>query len=132
MKCIVVLFLFGTACREEPAGPPTMSVHRERSRPAHSRCDECPLLGDVIKVDVRGPSRMARGVVVYLDDRHVKGCFGCDDLSLTIDALGRYMIVGFQMDRAVSCLPSYEGYDSDVFALQRCNAFIVTSEIIVR
>jgi hypothetical protein len=120
------------AVRDEKAGPPTLSVHHERTSTVRSRCDECPQPGDVIKASVRGPSSMVRGVSVYREEGFVRSCFGCDDLSMTADLLGRYLVVGFQMSRAASCVLPCGSYDGDVVALQRCGAVLVTSEVIIR
>lgn len=113
-------------------GPPTMSVRHERTSITRSRCDECAQPGDVIKISVRGPSRLVRGVAVYRDDGFIKGCVGCDDLSVIADSLGRYAIIGFQMDQDHECTLPCAGFDADAAALQRCGAFLATSEIVVR
>jgi len=131
--CLIgLLVAAGLRSSDEKAGPPTMSVHHERTSTVLSRCDECPQPGDVIKASVRGPSSMVRGVSVYRDEGFVKGCLGCDDLSVTADSLGHYLIVGFQMDRAGSCVLPCGSFDADAVALQRCGAFLVTSEVVVR
>lgn len=118
--------------RDEQANLPTLSVHHERTSTVRSRCDECPQPGDVIKASVRGPSSMVRGISVYRDEGFVKSCFGCDDLSMTADLLGHYLVVGFQMRRSGSCVLPCGNFDSDAVALQRCGAVLVTSEVIVR
>jgi|SRR5882672_858993 len=117
---------------ETKAGPPTLSVHHERTSTVRSRCDECPQPGDVIKARIQEPSSMVRGISVYRDEGCVKSCFGCDDLSTTADLLGHYLVVGFQMNHADSCVSPCGDRSSDVVALQRCGAVFVTSEVVVR
>lgn len=117
---------------EEKAGPPTLSVWHERTSTIHSMCDECAQPGDLIKAHMRGSSSAVRGISVYRDEQHVKGCFGCDDFSMTADLLGRYVVVGFQMDRTAGCAQPRGDYDGDVVALERCGACLVTSEVVVR
>jgi hypothetical protein len=143
MRYVLVLFCVGIAClvaslliegppRVEVLSPPSLSLRHERTSTEHSRCDECPQPGDVLKAHLEGSPLAVHGISVYRNELHAHSCIGCDDLSSVADGIGRYTVVGFQLDRHGSCELPCGGLDTDIVALMRCGAVVTTKTVDVR
>lgn len=129
---LAVLLLAIIACRPEEVGPPTLTVEHVRTSTVLSRCDECTQPGDLIKIRVQGPSSMLRGIAVYRNELHDKSCFGCNNFSTIVESIGHYVVVGYQLDRAVACLLPSQNFDIDVTTLHVCGALTTKFEFDVR
>jgi hypothetical protein len=129
---LAALLTAGSSGLEADAPRPTLTVWHQRISPVHSRCDECPQPGDVLRMRLRGSSDTVHGIAVYRDERFFDLCFGCVDFSTVIDCVGRYSVIGFQMHLGTVCALPRTGMDADVAALVQCGVALAKKAVDVR
>jgi hypothetical protein len=129
---LAVFLTSGSSGLETDAPRPTLTVWHQRMSAVHSRCDECPQPGDMLRMRLRGAPDTVHGIAVYLDERSFDFCFGCADFSTVIDRLGRYSVIGFQMRLGTACALPRTGMDADIAALAQCGVALAKKVVEVR